>query len=155
MLGLALEVDRDAGVIEGAGGGVELEIADEAGAVAVGAVGGEHGLKPAWSENQVVVEQGEKLTAGDGGTGVVGGGVTEVFALEDDADRGIGREGGEPRTGAVGAAVVDENDLVGESGGERRAKRGQHRLREGEAVVERDEKRDRHVAKSCGARVAA
>lgn len=92
MLGLALEVDRDAGVVEGAGGGVELEIADEAGAVAVGAVGGEHGLKPAWSENQVVVEQGEKLTAGDGGAGVIGGGVAEIFALEDDADRGIGRE---------------------------------------------------------------
>ena len=132
-----------------------MEIADEAGAVAIGAVGGEHGLKPAWSEDQVVVEQGEKLTAGNGGTGVVGGGVAEVFALEDDTDRGIGREGGEPRTSVIGTAVVDENDLVGESGGERRAQRGEHRLREGEAVVERDEKRDRHVAKSCGARVAA
>ena len=144
-----MEVDRDAGVVEGAGGGVELEIADEAGAVAIGAVGGEHGLKPAWSEDEIVVEQGEKLTAGNGGTGVVGGGVAEVFALEDDTDRGIGREGGEPRTGAIGAAVVDENDLVGESGGERRAQRGEHRLRKGEAVIERDEKRDRHGARRC------
>lgn len=145
VFGFALGVDGDAGVIEGAGGGVELEVADETGAWAVGAVGGEHRLKPVGREDEIVVEQGEKLAAGERGSGVIGGGVAEIFRLQDDADGGVGGEGGEPGAGAVGAAVVDENDLVGEAGGKRRAERGEHRLREGEAVVEWNEERDRHA----------
>lgn len=147
MLGFALEVDGDAGVIEGAGFGVELEVADETGAEAVSAVGGEHRLQPLGREDEIVVEQGEKLAAGERGAGVVGGGIAEIFRLQDDADGGVGGEGGEPRAGAVGAAVVDEDDLVGEAGRERRAERGEHRPREGEAVEERNEKRNRHGAR--------
>lgn len=112
VLGLALEVDKNAGVIEGAAGGVNLEIADKPGARAVGAVGGEERLKPAGGEDEIVVEEDEELAAGDGGAGIVGGGVAEVLLVEHDADDGIGGEGFEPGTGAVGAAVVDEDDLV-------------------------------------------
>jgi hypothetical protein len=143
VLGLAFEVDEYAGVIEGAGGGVDLEIADQSGAFAVSAVGGEHGLEPAGREDQVVVEEGEKFAAGDGGAGIVGAGVTEVALVEDDANGGIASERVEPSAGAVGATVVNEDDLVREAGREGGVERGEHRLGEGEAIVEGDDERDR------------
>ena len=148
MLGFAFEVDADAGVIDEAGGGVELDVANETGARAVGVVSSEDGLKPVRREDQVVVEQGEKFTASEGGAGIIGGGEAGVFLVQNDADDGIGGEGGEPSAGAIGAAVVDENDLVGQSARERGAQRREHRLRVGEAIIERDEKRNLHGGKS-------
>ena len=112
VLRFAFEVNADAGVIDEARGGVDLDVAYETRARAVSAVRGEHRLKPLGCEDQVVVEQGQKFAPREGGAGVIGGGEAGVFLVQDDADDGIGGEGGEPRAGAIGAAVVDENDLV-------------------------------------------
>ena len=115
--GFALLIDDDAGVVDGTRAGVELNVADEAGAVGERAVGAEHGFEPAREENEIVIEEGEHVAAGVGDGAVVGGGVTEIAIVEDDAERRA--EGGQPGTGVVGAAVVDENDFVREAGGER------------------------------------
>ncbi len=115
--GFALLIDDDAGVVDGARAGVELKVADEAGAVGERAVGAEHGFEPAREENEIVVEEGEHVAAGVGDGAVVGGGVTEIAIVEDDAKRWA--EGAEPSARSVGAAVVDENDFVRETGGER------------------------------------
>lgn len=45
--GFALLIDDDAGVVDGTRAGVELNVADEAGAVGERAVGAEHGFEPA------------------------------------------------------------------------------------------------------------
>lgn len=115
--GFALLIDDDAGVVDSTGAGVELNVADEAGAVGERAVGAEHGFEPAREENEIVIEEGEHVAAGVGDGAVVGGGVTEIAIVEDDAERRA--EGAEPSARSVGAAVVDENDFVREAGGER------------------------------------
>lgn len=48
--------------------------------------------------------------------------------------------------GAIGGAVVDENDFVGEIARERGPEGGEAGLRESEAVVEGDDEADLHAA---------
>ena len=115
--GFALLINDDAGVVDRARAGVDLKVADEAGAVGERAVGAEHGFEPAREENEIVIEEGEHVAAGVGDGAVVGGGVTEIAVVEDDAERRA--EGAEPSARGVGATVVDENDFVREAGGER------------------------------------
>ncbi len=110
MLHLAFDVEEHAGVIHGAGVDAALDVAHEARARPERAVGSEHGLKPAGGENEIVVEQGEELAAGEGNAAVVGGGVAEVAFVEHDLERRGQR--GEPGAGAIRAAVVHDDDLV-------------------------------------------
>ena len=141
--GFALGADDDPGVIDDAGAGVELDVADQAGAVGERAVGAEQGLEPLREENQVVVEEREEVAAGDRDGAVVGGGVTEIAVVEDDAKRR--GEGREPGTGVVGAAVVDENDFVGETGGERGLEARHAGAGEREVVEKGNDETDLHA----------
>ena len=115
MDGIAAVAEDDPGVINLAGSGVELEIADDTG-VRIPSECGEQRFEPAGGEHEIVVEEREKFTLGDAGGAIVGGGVAEVAVVqEDDVGR---REGGEKVPGCGAGAVVDEDDLVGETGGQ-------------------------------------
>ena len=114
MDGVAAVAEHDAGVVDGAGGGVELDVADDPGAGLEGE-GGEQGLEPAGFEDQVVVEQGEEFALGDLGGAVVGGGVAAVAVVAED-NVGWG-EFAEEVAGFVGGTIVDEDDLVVDGGG--------------------------------------
>lgn len=141
--GFALLIDDDAGVVDGTGAGVELNVADEPGAVGERAVGPEHGFEPPREENEIVVEEGEHVAAGVGDGAVVGGGVTEIVVVEDDAERRS--ECAEPRTRSVGATVVDENDFVRETGGERGLQARNTGAGEREVVEKGDNEADLHA----------
>ena len=143
MDGFALLIDDDAGVVDGTGAGVELNVTDEPGAVGEGAVGAEHGFEPPREENEIVVEEGEHVAAGVGDGAVVGGGVTEIVVVEDDAERRS--ECAEPRTRSVGATVVDENDFVRETGGERGLQARNTGAGEREVVEKGDNEADLHA----------
>ena len=130
-----LSRDTDAGVVKRAVIGAILDVADQTGAPAETGVGGEHRLKPARGEHEVVVEQRQELAAGDGRAAIIGGGETEVALVEHDAKRRVA-QGRQPVTRAVGTAVVDQNDFVGETGRKRGLQARHHRLRERQAVVE-------------------
>ena len=153
VLGLALEVDDDAGVVDGAGGEGALHVADHAGARAEATGEDEHRLKPAREQREVVVEEGEIFAAREGGAGVIGGSVAPIFRLEDNANLGgSGGEGGEPVASAVGATVVHEDDLVVEGGGRGGLERPPHGLRERQAIVEGDDTGEFHgVGRAMGA----
>ena len=106
--------------------GVDLHVADQSGAVAEATVDGEHGFQPARGEDQVVVEQGHHVLGGRGDAAVVRPGVAEIALVEQHAAPTAERR--EPVASAVGAAVVDEDDLVIETNRERCLQAGQHRL---------------------------
>src|SRR5688500_16972122 len=65
MKRLAGNSDNEARVVDRAGAGIELDITDQSGAVAQRRVRGEHRLEPAGQEDQIVVEQREKLASRD------------------------------------------------------------------------------------------
>ena len=110
----ALSIDDDAGMIDGSGAGIELDIADETGAFPQGAARPKHRLEPAGKEDQIVVEQDEIRAAGQSGRAIVGAGVAEVALVENDAKRR--GQGGKPLARAIGAAVVNEYNLMPETG---------------------------------------
>lgn len=148
LFGFAAFGDEEAGVVNLAGADGALDVTDDACVWAERGVDGEHGLEPARGEDEIVVEENEEVAGGKGGGAVVGGGVAEVAIVEEYADVWMCGAGGkctEPIAGAVGTGVVDKDDLVVETGRERRLKRGKHGLREGQAVVERDEEGDAHA----------
>lgn len=143
MDGLALLVNNDAGVVDDAGASVELDVADEAGAVGQRTMGTEHGLQPMGQEDQVVIEESEKFAAGECAGAVVGTGVAEIAFIEDDTEgRGERRE---PGARIVGAAVVDENDFVREGGGEGGLQACHTGAGEREVVEEGDNEADLHA----------
>jgi len=78
---------------------------------------------------------------GDGA--VVGGGVTEIAVVEDHAKRWA--EGGQPGTGVVGATVVDENNFVRETGGERGLQARNTGAGEREVVEKGNDEADLHA----------
>lgn len=108
---------------------------------------GEHGLEPARSEDEIVVEENDEFSSGDGGSVVVGGGVAEITIMQNEADLRIGAKRFKPGAGAVTAAVVDEDDFVSQVGRKAGAERSQHRLREWQAIVEGDDEADLHGVK--------
>ena len=69
------------------------------------------GGEEAGLEQHVVVEQADVRVAGAGDAAVDGAGEGERGGGVDDLDLGVC--GGEPGGGVVGAAVVDDDDLVG------------------------------------------
>ena len=106
----------------------------------------EHALQPARAENEVVVEQREVATVREGDSAVVGGSVAEIALVKDHAERR--REGRKPVAGAVGAAVVNEDNFVSEPGGQSWAQTLDARAREREIVEKRYNKRDLHAAEA-------
>ena len=146
MDGFALLIDDDAGVVDDAGAGIELDVADEAGAVGEGAVGAEEGFEPVGEEDEIVVEEGEEVATGDRDGAIVGGGVTQIAVVQDDAKRR--GEGGQPGTGVVGAAVVDEDDFVGEAGGEGGLQARHTGAGEREVVEEGNDEADLHARRA-------
>lgn len=148
MDGFALGIDDDAGVIDFAGAGVELDIADEPGTVGERTVGGEQGLEPAGKEDEVVVEEGQELTLSEGGSTIVGAGVAEIAVVEDDAERS--GERGEPLAGAIGATIVDENNLVAQGGGQGGAQGFNAGASKREVVVKGNDEADLHAGESVG-----
>ena len=141
--GFALLINDDAGVVDRARAGVDLKVADEAGAVGERAVGAEHGFEPAREEDEVVIEEGEKVAASEGEGAVVGGGVAEITVVQDDAE-GWGQRG-EPSARLVGTTVIDENDFVREAGGERGLQARNTGAGERKVVEERDDEADLHA----------
>lgn len=149
MLGFAFRIDEHAGVIDGAGAGIALDIADHACAVAKVGVRSEHRFEPTWREHEIVVQQAKKAAAGDSCTAIVGGGVAEISLVENDADVGslalaAPAKVFKPGAGAVGATVVDQNYFVGEISRERGLQASDAGLGEREAVVERNDEADLH-----------
>jgi hypothetical protein len=142
---LAFGIHNDAGVIDYAGGDGALHVADNAGG-GMSRECGEHRVQPPRREDQVVVEEDEKVAGGGFGGTIVTRRVAEVAVVEEYAETVLIFLRAQPVARAVSAAVVDEDDLVVEVCGKGGLQGGEHRLREGEAVVERNEKRDAHVS---------
>ena len=86
------------------------------GAAEMGAAveGIEEGREGAGLEGHVVVEEEEAGVAGEADAPVDGDGEGERGVAVFDSDVWMG--GGEPVAGAVGGAVVDDDELVGEGG---------------------------------------
>ena len=115
IFGRGLREDGLAGLLA-ADAGREADLrggAEEVGDLVEGAL---QGGEEAGLEQHVVVEQADVRAAGAGDAAVDGAGEGERGGGVDDFDLRVG--GGEPGGGVVGAAVIDDDDLVGGLGEE-------------------------------------
>ena len=99
----------------------------------------EQGREEAGLEGHVIVEEEEVGVAGEADAAVDGDGEGERGVAVFDGDGGMG--GGEPVAGAVGGAVVDDDELVGE-GGELREESFEEAGEEVAAIAGRDDDGD-------------
>lgn len=106
--------------------------------------GFEHRLQPAGGEEEIVVEEGEQIAAGQASACVVRGGVAEVAVIQEGLDSVI-VQGAQPLTRSIAGAVVDQDDFVIESCWERGSQGDEHRLGLGEVVVDGDQETDLRV----------
>ena len=110
--GVALRGEDDAGVVEAAVADEFLRVADHADLFPAFVEDGEHGAEPVALDEDVVVEEAKVFTSGFAGGEVVVDGVAFAFVVEKGP---VGRsKGAKEGWGVVGAAIVHEDDFVGE-----------------------------------------
>ena len=103
---------------------------------------GEHRLEPVRGEHEIVVQQDEIFSPGNACALVVRASVSEISFVQNGSK--WSPECLQPRSRAVGAAVVDQNDFIFQIRWNGGLKAGDHGLRERQAVVEGDDERDLH-----------